>query len=225
MRRVFSAFFLFFVLSCVQPCHVQGAVSLSQILDGILKRYGDLPAFTVPYQREIITKSMAMLGDEMKGDLASGKIYFKSPHYLSIKQEEPRLETITTNSHTLWWFIPEKEVVYQYRSNRLGKELQLLGDIFQGLKEVGDSFDVIQSDLGESSEYHLKLVPNPPWEEINSIDLVISKEGFYIRKIDIKNVLGNITRFNLGDLSEREDIDSNFFTFKVPKGVRVIEEE
>jgi hypothetical protein len=35
---------------------------LSGILDGILKRYGELKGLSVPYKRDIITKSMALLG-------------------------------------------------------------------------------------------------------------------------------------------------------------------
>lgn len=225
MIKAFSVFFLFIVFFCLHPSHVQADDSLSEILEGIRERYGNLPAFTVSYQREIITKSMAMLGDEMKGDLASGKIHFKPPHYLCVEQEMPRPETVTTDGHILWWFIPEKGIVYRYHSDRLGKELMLLGDIFQGLRKASDSFDVIQSDLGDTHEYHLNLVPNPPWEEIKSIDLVISRDGFDIREIEIQNVLGNVTRFVLGDLVVREDLDTEFFTFEVPKGVRVIEEE
>lgn len=224
MKKAFSAFFLCIVLSGLHPFHVRGDDSLPEILEGMLERYGNLPAFTVDYQREIITRSMAVLGDEMKGDLASGKIHFKPPHYLRIEQEEPRPETVTTDGHTIWWYIPEKETVYRYPFDSLGKELMLLGDIFRGLSRVSDSFDVIQSDLGDPSAYHLNLVPNPPWEEIKSIDLVISRDDYNIREIEIQNVLGNITRFILGVLMVREDLDSDFFTFEVPEGVRVIEE-
>lgn len=225
MIKAVSAFFLLVFLFCLYPSHVRAGDSLPEILEGVRERYGNLPAFTVPYQREIITKSMAMLGDEMKGDLASGKIYFKPPHYLRVEQETPRPETVSTDGRMLWWYIPEKGVVYQYHADRLGKELLLLGDIFQGLRKVSDSFDVVQSDLGDTSEYHLHLVPNPPWEEIKSIDLVISRDGFYIREIEIRNVLGNITRFVLGDLVVREDLNPGFFTFEVPEGVKVIKEE
>ncbi|MBP1741134.1 MAG: hypothetical protein H6Q48_3427, partial [Deltaproteobacteria bacterium] len=37
--------------------------ALSTILDGIRKRYGLVSGLTLTYEREVITKSMAMLGD------------------------------------------------------------------------------------------------------------------------------------------------------------------
>lgn len=61
--------------------------------------------------------------------------------------------------------------------------------------------------------------------QFQSMDLVISRDGFYIREIEIRNVLGNITRFVLGDLVVKEDADAGFFTFEVPEGVRVIKEK
>jgi outer membrane lipoprotein-sorting protein len=225
-ERVLAAFiFVLLVFPCLHASPAIGDEGLTEILDGILGRYGGLPGLAVDYQREIVTKSMAMLGESMKGDSASGKIYFRPPHFLSVKQTKPRPETLTTDGQTLWWYIPEKKLVYQYPSKSLGRELFLLGDIFQGLGSVGDSFDVIQSDLGDQKEYHLRLVPDPPWEEIDHIDLTVDKSRFDIRVVEVHNTIGNITRFLLSGLSERDDLDVDFFKFRVPNGVRVIKEE
>ncbi|MFC1820113.1 outer membrane lipoprotein carrier protein LolA [Thermodesulfobacteriota bacterium] len=198
--------------------------SLQGVLDGILKRYGDLPGITVTYQREIITKSMALLGDQIKADMATGKIHFVPPNNLAVEQVTPRPETIKTDGDTLWWYIPKKSVVYQYPSNMLGKELRLLSDIFQGLSEVGESFDVIQSGLENKQEYHLKLIPNPPWKEIAHIDLSVDRDTFNINVVEIHNFLGSITRFILGDLFVPKDLDEGYFRFVVPEGVKVIKD-
>ena len=42
--------------------------------------------------------------------------------------------------------------------------------------------------------------------------------------IAIYNYVGGITRFMLGDLSVRYDLDESSFQFKVPEGVKVVEE-
>ena len=223
-HKVIMFFLLPIVLFLFQSSPASAEVRLTDILDGILKRYGDLPGLTVPYQREIITKSMALLGDQMKTDLAEGEIHFKPPYYLIVQQEKPRPETVTTDGNTLWWYIPKKSLVYQYPANKLGKELRLLSDIFQGLSEVGDSFDVIQSDLGNKQEYQLKLIPNPPWEEIEHIVLSVDRDIYSIKVMEIHNVLGNITRFILGDFSVRENFEEGFFRFVAPDGVKVIKE-
>ena len=202
-----------------------GDERLTMILDGILKRYGDLPGLAVTYKREIVTKSREMLGDEMKADLASGEIHFKPPGYIRIIQEKPRSETVTSDGETLWWYIPEKDLVYQYPSSRLGRELTLLSDIFRGLSRVEESFDIMQSDLGDTKEYHLEMIPDPPWEEIDHINLSVDRDSFDIREVEIYNFLGSITRFILGDLSVQKGLTKDYFRFVVPKGVRVIKEE
>lgn len=197
---------------------------LSEILKGILKRYADLPGLTVPYKREIITKSMALLGDQAKMDLAKGRIYFKPSNFLKIEQDTPRPETVTTDGERLWWYIPHKRLVYQYPSNKLGKELGLLNDIFRGLREVGDSFDVIQSDLDDTKKHQLKLIPNPPWQDIDHINLSVARDNFDIKIVEIHNFLGSITRFTLGDFSVQGSFGQDFFRFLPPDGVKVIKE-
>ena len=65
---------------------------LTGILKGIRALYGPLPGLEVSYEREVITRSMAMLGVQTQKDLASGKIYFKPPHFLRVQQEKPKHE-------------------------------------------------------------------------------------------------------------------------------------
>ena len=96
--------------------------SLSGVLKRILSKYGGLPGIEVPYEREIITGSMALLKGEIKSDSASGRIYFKPPNFIKLHQEKPSLETITIDGNTLWWYIPKEMKVYKYPTGKLGKE-------------------------------------------------------------------------------------------------------
>jgi len=198
---------------------------LSAVLDGILKRYGELNGMSVPYKREIITKSMAMLGDQIKSDTAAGTILFMSPHFLAIQQTTPGKETMTTDGQTIWYYIEAKKTVYEYPADKFGKEIRLLSEIFSGLSKVEESFDVTQPDLADKKDYHLKLVPNPAWEEVDYIDLLVERGGFNIQVIEIHNLLGGITRFNLDRLSVRKNLEKKFFTFKAPAGVSTIKED
>ncbi len=200
-------------------------VQLSEILEGVRKRYGHLPGLTVPYKREIITRSMAMLGGSMEADLATGQIHFKPPSFLKVQQETPKPETITTDGHTLWWHIPHKSQAYRYLSHQLGKELHLLNDIFHGLRAVEESFDVMLIGLDDKGDHQLKLIPNPPWAEVHHIMLSVSQGDYTIRRVEIHNQIGGITRFILGDLSARDKFPEDFFRFVAPEGVRIIEQE
>ncbi|MBW1780307.1 MAG: outer membrane lipoprotein carrier protein LolA [Deltaproteobacteria bacterium] len=195
--------------------------SLVTILEGIKKTYGRLPGLCVPYTREVITRSMSMLGSQARGDMASGKIYFKYPHFLRLEQKEPKQETIIANNDTLWWYIPDRKCAYRYPAKDFGKELRLLGDIFQGLAHVEDNFQVILHGRNPSGEYDIELIPDPPWQEIDRIT-VTANPHYEIRAIKIHNPMGSVTLFTLGRLSEEKDFEEGFFQFLPPEGVRLI---
>ena len=197
--------------------------SLISILEGIQKNYGHLSGLSVPYSREVITRSMSMLGDQVKGDIASGTIFFKHPYSLRLEQEKPKAETIIANNDTLWWYIPGKKCAYRYPAKDFGKELRLLSNIFRGLSEVENSFQVLLQDRNKSGEYEIELIPDPPWQEINKINLTVTKK-YEIQTVRIHNQLGSITVFILGDFTEKEGFEKGFFQFIAPEGVRLIVE-
>ncbi|MGD8226706.1 MAG: outer membrane lipoprotein carrier protein LolA [Desulfobacteraceae bacterium] len=225
MSHIKAAFTLLLLLLLWPTSLAKADMKLTEILAGIQKRYGDLPGLSIPYKREIITRSMALLGGSTEADMASGQIHFRSPKFLRVQQDTPKPETIISDGNTLWWYIPHKNQVYQYPSHRLGKEIQLLNDIFQGLRAVEESFDVILMETDERGAYQLKLIPNPPWAEIQHIMLSISEEDYTIRKVETHNQIGGITRFILGDLSVKEKFPEDFFKFVAPEGVKVIQQE
>ena len=111
------------------PAPVSAEDELTTILEGVKKRYGMLPGLTVPYERDVVTRSMAMLDDQMKTDVATGLIHFRPPHFLKVEQGTPKPEEVVTDGQTLWWYIPRENKVYQYPSHKLGEELALLADI------------------------------------------------------------------------------------------------
>jgi outer membrane lipoprotein-sorting protein len=197
---------------------------LSIVLDGIQKRYGDLNGMSVPYTREVITKTKAALGTDVKGDLAAGKILFMPPQYMTIQQEKPAKEIITTDGQTVWYYIAEKKLVYEYRAEDFGNVIRLLSQIFSGLTKVGDGFDVTQSDLGDNKEYHLMLTPNPAWQDVSYINLLVERKGFDIRVVEIHNIAGGITRFTMEALSVRKDLKKDAFRFKAPAGVQTVKQ-
>jgi outer membrane lipoprotein carrier protein len=203
---------------------VSATGELSTTIEGIRKRYGHLPGFTVPYEREIITRSMAMLGAQQASDLATGQIHFKPPHFLRVQQETPNPEAVISDGETLWWYIPQKKQAYRYPSHKLGKELKVLGDIFQGLRKAEETFVITLAGHDGNDERRLALRPKPPWPDIDHITLSVTREDCRIRKVEIHNVLGGMTRFKLGDILVQERFKEGFFSFSPPEGVKVIEE-
>jgi outer membrane lipoprotein-sorting protein len=204
------------------PCSAQD--QLSKILEGMRKNYGDLSGLTVSYEREIITKSMAMMGNAVKSEKATGQIYFKPPSSLKIVQETPSHEILTSDGKTLWWYIPQKNLVHLYPTERLGPELRLLSDVFRGLKGVEEGFVVSLKEDEGKGVHKLELVPHPSWPDIDHIDLFVTPGDYRIEKVEIYNILGGLTRFLLGDKIKQENFKEDFFRLKIPEGAKVVED-
>jgi len=199
------------------------AGDLSGVLEGIRKKYGDLPGFTVSYTREVITRSMTMLGNQIKGDLATGQIYFKSPCYLRLEQETPTKETIIADKDKLLWIVPDKKTAYEYSSKTFGMELRLLNDIFSGFSEINDKFRIAMFDQNKAECHGLELRPATPWQDVDRIRLIITT-GYSINEVHIHNQFGSITSFRLSEMVIKESLGSALFSFIIPEGFQLIKE-
>jgi outer membrane lipoprotein carrier protein len=214
-----------FLLLCLFPWSALAEdPKLSAVLDGIRKRYGLVPGLTLTYEREVITKSMAMLGNQVKPEVATGVIYYKPPHSLKFQQETPTKEILVTDGNVLWWYIQAKNQAHRYSSHQLSQEVKLLGDIFQGLRGVEQSFVILQKGEDDKGALILEVTPNPSWGEIDHIDLTVTPGFYHIQKVEIYNLLGGLTRFKLGDSIKEERFSDDFFKFTPPAGARIIEE-
>jgi outer membrane lipoprotein-sorting protein len=165
---------------------------------------------------------MAMLGGAVNKELATGQLHFQPPSFVKIQQETPKPETMLTEGHTLWYYVPHKNQAYRYPCPEF---VQLLSDIFQGLRDVEERFDIILSGISGDGGYELNLTPNPPWPDIQHFKLIVSQMDYTIQRVEIYDSVGGITRFILGDLQVEDSFPKGFFRFSVPEGVDVIEEE
>ncbi len=218
--RIFAGALLLISLNENSEC----AEDISDILSGLKSRYGSLAGITVPYTREVITRTMTMLPGKLRGDTASGTLHFKPPFYFKLDQQTPEQEVLVSNGEKIWWFVPLKSLVTIYPFGKFGREFILLSDVLRGLSEVGERFltALVPSEAGKDA-YGLELRPEPPWEDIDRIVLTISRD-FRITIVTIHNVIGGITRFELGELKVQDDFPDGFFTLNIPQGAKVVHE-
>ncbi len=193
-----------------------------EAVDCLRSELGGVEGLRVPYERVILTSSTMLLGGAGAGDQASGLILFEPPHFLKIIQKAPRREIVVGDGSTLWWYIPEKNEARRYQAEAMGQELRALADVFQGLRNVEDHFEVIWEGHSEKGDRRIRLVPDPPWTETDALVLEVTP-GCRLRLVEIHNTVGNITRFVLGPIEKNIAFEPGTFTFSVPEGVRVIE--
>ena len=199
--------------------------TLSSILKNVREKYDNLPGLTLIYQREIISASMGLLGEKDNRDLATGLIHFKPPYLLRIDQKTPGIETVISDGELLWWYIPQKKEVYLYSMQRSAQELRLMSDIFQGLKQIEESFVVSLSEEEQTENIRIKLIPQPAWPQTESIILSISPDDYRILAVEINDYMGGLTRFTIQKQTTRNEFDQDFFRFEIPENTRVIEGE
>lgn len=219
--RFFISLLFFFMLAC--PV-VHAGKKVNQILEKVVENHRQFTAgMSVPYQREILTKSMAILEDDMGGDKASGVFFFKGPNFLKVQQDTPGREYVISNGKSIWWYVPDEKTAYKY--DNMEKELSILSMIFMGLKNPEDNFDVTTTESEDINEHILTLTPKESLEEIDQINVTVSARDFKIIRVEILDIAGNLTRFRLGEFEQKKDMDESFFDFKVPDDVKVIEEK
>ncbi len=217
-------FFISLIFCFILICPVVHAdTKVSDVLEKVVEKYKPFSTgMSVPYEREILTKSMAML-DGVGLDKASGTFFFRGPDLLKIQQEKPDVEDVISNGKTVWWYVPEKKTAYSF--NDIGKELTVLSTIFMGIKNPEDTFTITMAGSKSKDEYLLTLTPNEAWEDIDDIKVHVSAADYSITRIEIIDMVGNLTRFRLGKFEKKNDLNDSFFDFKVPEGVKVIEED
>ena len=200
---------------------VHADMKVSDVLEKVVEKYKPFSTgMSVPYEREILTKSMAML-EGVGIDKASGTFFFKGPDLLKIQQEKPDVEDVISNGKNVWWYVPGKKTAYRFSD--MGKELTVLTTIFMGIKNPQDTFAITMAESKAKDGYLLTLTPNEAWEDINDIRVHVSAADYSITRIEINDMVGNLTRFRLGKFEKKSDLHDSFFDFKVPEDVKVID--
>jgi outer membrane lipoprotein-sorting protein len=110
------------------------------------------------------------------------------------------------------------------RLEQASPQEELLSNILQGLKDTEDSFRITLKAMPETNTYHLILVPEPPWQEIDHLEVIVLKADFAIKQVDLYNTIGGLTRFLFTDWEEKDRFSPGFFSFSPPPGIKVIEE-
>jgi outer membrane lipoprotein carrier protein len=212
-----------FLLGFILPARTSPDDQLSTIMRGIRDRYGNAGGLTSAYSREAITKTMVVLGITERHDMAKGRLFFRPPHMLRLEQVSPQEELLLTDGQTMWWYIPQKEEAYKYSAERFGKELRILSQVLQGLKRAEHNFKISYKEILEDSSYQLILRPEPPWQDIDRLEILIRKGNFAITQVDIFNSIGGLTRFIFSGWRKNVSLEQGLFAFTPPSGTKVME--
>jgi outer membrane lipoprotein carrier protein len=197
---------------------------VSRIIDGMRGRYGNAAGITADYTREAISKTMALLGTADRQDIAQGTLYFRPPYSLRLEQKSPQEELLVTDGQSLWWYVPHKNEAYRYPALEFGRELRLLSDILRGLRDAEANFEITLNAHSDTNIFALTFKPDPPWPDIDHLQVMILKNDYTIKQVAIYNMVGGLTRFVFTGLQESDGFEEAFFSFSPPHGTKVIDQ-
>ena len=197
-----------------------------EILSAVQSRYADVGSMTADYTRVTSTPAMEGLFKTTSKHTASGFLIFKKPAKLILNQSSPRTEKMVTDGQTVWWYIPDENLVHRYTSVDIYGELKPLLDFLGGLTGLEGRFAIKVTPAGTGTEVkhrfdltRLKEGSGPAgitvWFEPQSLDMT----GFRLT-----SVLGETTDFTLRKVKLNQALDDRIFFFRIPPGAEVIDE-
>jgi chaperone LolA len=149
----------------------------------------------------------------------SGTLIMKKPNHYRIESEH---QTIVTDGVTVWMYSTANNQVvidkYKENSNSISPEQFLLNlpanyyATLLGLEKTPEGTIIL-----------LKLVPKDDRSFVKSVKMLVEKEGWMVRKINILDVNETETTYLVKEIKLNSNIKEKTFTFETPDGAEVVD--
>lgn len=190
-------------------------LDLQQILDRVETRYGG-KGFQADFAQESTLKAMEIT------DFASGKVFVRYPGMMRWEYEKPDKQIIITDGFKLWIYRPTDNQVMTGEAPvffRDGKGASFLSDI----KLIRQKFNISLEKSKDDFYYELKLLPLEKTLDVSDIRLTVTKDTFTVIRITTYTSYGDENRIEFLNLQFNVQLDDSLFSFKIPKGVDVLQ--
>ena len=224
-----SIFFSFLASLMLLMVGAAGAQTLSkdQVLQGLSTKYRGLGSLQANYRRVASTPTTDQIFQSGASQVATGVLSWERPDKLLLDQASPDKEVMVTDGSTVWWHIPAEKLVYRYRNIDVAGQLKPLMSFLGGLNGLNAAFKVSQApfDKARPGQHGLVLVPkNGPEGGVDKLT-VWCDGNFILTGFRLSSSTGETTDFYLTGFTENPKLARSIFSFKVPKGTEVIEED
>jgi outer membrane lipoprotein carrier protein len=191
------------------------SVELENIIARVEARYA-VTGFSATFKQISTLKAMQIT------DHAFGKISVKRPGKMRWVYERPEQQVIISDGASLWIYRPGD---YQVM---VGKAPEFFGEgrgaaFLSDMSRIRDQFLISLEPPDGNGDYVLKLVPVEKNFDLSMIYLVISKNGFEIKRITTYNEYEDETRIDLTDIEFVQNMDDALFHFDIPEGVDILQ--
>lgn len=193
------------------------AVSLDDLLARIEQHYNLTTDFQADFIQETTLKSMG------KTEREQGRLYFKKPRKMLWRYEKPKAKTLVVNTEKSWLYVPEDQVAYVQKTDRLLKSTAAVR-LLSGFIGIKDDFQVQFAQTAQvdgKGNYLLRLIPRERNAGFTKAHIDINGTTYNINRVWFEDSYGNVTRVMLSNIKMNQQLKDEKFLFTPPAGVEV----
>jgi len=197
----------------------------AEVLAALKSRYAGITGMAADYTRTAMSPAMEKSYKTSNRHVAEGRLLFKKPNKLRLNQTSPNPELLITDGTTVWWYIPEENVVQKYSGQELMTQLKPLLDFLNGLGDLEKSFSVslAQTQAKGESRFELTLVPNSEEANLAELKVWFQADDYTLAGFRITSTLKEVTEFELRAVKFNPEISDSQFQFQPPAEAEVID--
>jgi outer membrane lipoprotein carrier protein len=186
-------------------------VSAHAASDPLDRFFNDVLTFKASFNQVVLDEALNPIQE------SSGTLYLQRPNKFRWDYDQPFKQHIVSDGKQIWVYDVElQQVTVRKMDGALGNTPAIL---LAGKGKLGDNFEV--KALGKQGTLEwVKMIPKN--KDGGFEDIRVGFENGKIRKLEMIDSFGQITRIDLRNNRENKPISKNKFRFTPPKGVDVV---
>lgn len=155
---------------------------------------------------------------------SSGMVYFKKPGKMRWEYTNPEQQLLVSDGKTMWFYVADDEqVIVQPAEDAYGSKTPIT--FLSGMGKLQNDFYMnLLPESDPTTAYKLELLPKQPQPELAKLVLTIDPKTYQIVHTAVYDPYGNITDVYLSNLEINVSPPDDVFTFEIPEGVDVIQQ-
>jgi outer membrane lipoprotein carrier protein len=153
-----------------------------------------------------------------------GRVVIKKPGMMHWTYTSPEKKEFVSDGRKMYSYIPEdRQVVVS--PVPAADEASSPALFLAGKGDIDADFTASAATLPNlgPDEYALKLVPRQPQQEYDWLVLVVARDSLQLRRLITTDAQGGTSTFVFSHLRENVKLPDEAFTFRIPRGVDVID--
>ena len=206
---------------CIWLPGALGAPTPQEVISLVQAKYDTTGTFQARFRQE--SRLQSQTGP---GDTAEGLVYFQKPCRMRWLYETPpeQKKEVISDGNQVWLYMPQDRLVMLYPLKTVLRS-DLVMRFFSGIGQLSQEFDLSWRRPPESgAAWVIDLVPKKETPELKRLTLTINPKTHLVEKLEFTNSLGEETSFTFSRVRLQVKLKPDFFTFKPPPGVKVVED-